>query len=428
MIGQNSRNLNHLPVGERVLVGQRSDFHGSRQYFRFPEYQICSVEEHDPSSGMSRLRKPDGTIIEVNQKTGNIPGSRDRLLWTDLLPSGSDEQVLAYCKAIGGAEDSKDFSNRGILLHVERIEDNVTYARPVFPAGALTSRDPEAWVEDPWTGTTVGNAAFWPDQVMAVTHSAREAESLEASAGTTPVVARLREEVPVEARVGDLIAAPYFKFTLDGERLRALVDHPVIVGNYPTRDDLGAFLPWGAKPMGWDDLHPSWTLYSRSNDTRAANDMDICFEVSRAHARTEPDEALVLWYKGPSDREREISFVVLGRSGIIFHEIDTADDYFYGWDEQPGLWLVENLKYWSHRDYEGEYDCGLEGDVRPATLADVERFGYTMDSLDAEIIAATDGECLAEDEAEQGVAERFMMKAVLTHGGTPEMAASAPAA
>ena len=412
MNGQNSRRLEDLPKGERVLIGQRSDFFGGRQNFSSPEYLICSVEGHDPSSGFSTLRKPDGTIIEVNQKSGAVQGSRDKLLWTDLLPTGADEQVLAYCKAIGGSEDRNDFSNNGILLHVERVEGGVTYARPVFPSGAITSRDTDAWDADPWTGTVVGNAAFWPDEIMAITKVNGKPETVRTSADMQPIAWRRQIEVPVDAKVGDLIAAPYFTFTLDGNHIKAEVTHPFIVGNFPTREDLGAFLPWAARPEGWDKQHSAGQFYTRFNDTRAANDMDIAMEISRAHARAEPDEALVLWYKAPCDRPHEISYLVMGKSGIILHEIDNAEDYFYGWNEKPGLWLVENVKFWSHRDYEGDYDCGLEGDVRPATLEDIERHGFTLSSLDQEIIAATDGECLSEGEPEQGVAERFRQMAV----------------
>jgi len=424
MNGQNTRNIGHLPLGERVLIGHRTDLYGGRQYFQFPAYSICTVEGHDPSTGKTTLRKADGTTVAVDQKSGTIQGSRDTLLWTDLLPTGSDEQVIAYCKAIGGSEDRNDATNRGILLHVERIEGGVTYARPVFPAGSIASTDPDAWDADPWKGTVVGNAAFFPAEVMVVTHVDGEPEIVDGIAGPITTGRRLRVEVPVEAKAGDLLAAPFFKFTLDGDRLRAEIDHPVTVGSFPTRDALGAFLPWGARPAGWDDQHPAG-FFTRANDTQAANDTDLHMEVARAHARAEPDEALVLWYKAAGDNARDISYAVLGKSGIVFHEIDNAEDYLYGWNVEPGLWVVEDAKFWSHYSYEGEYDCGLDGSIRPATPEDVERFGYSMEDLDEEIVAATDGECLAEGDLEQGVAERYRQLAVIADGGAPEMAAPA---
>ena len=110
-------------------------------------------------------------------------------------------------------------------------------------------------------------------------------------------------------------------------------------------------------------------------------------EQDRARARLEPNEALVVWYRPvgnePGSTETECSF--MGMSGITFHHADAVEDNFYGAGIEEGLWVLRDAKWWTDRDHEGGYDSGIDGDWHPATVEDLERFGYTLETASAEI-------------------------------------------
>src|SRR3546814_8180807 len=60
------------------------------------------------------------------------------------------------------------------------------------------------------------------------------------------------------------------------------------------------------------------------------------------------------------------------------------EDYFYGDNLSHGLWVIENAKWWAY-DSMGEYDSGIDGDWRRATLEDVAHFGFGIDDLNREL-------------------------------------------
>ena len=120
-------------------------------------------------------------------------------------------------------------------------------------------------------------------------------------------------------------------------------------------------------------------------------------------ARAEPSEGLVLWWCPDDEKKTETTCSFLGHTGIDFLVCeDGLEDYFYGENVAPGLYIAFDGHIWSDVSYEGEHDGGIEVDWRPATLQDIERFGFTLDTLDAEIAD------IMEIDAKPGLAGEFM--------------------
>jgi hypothetical protein len=173
------------------------------------------------------------------------------------------------------------------------------------------------------------------------------------------------------------------------------------------RSDYGKPLECGRLPDVLEE--PEW--FTCSNKTQVGSDVYLHNEVSRACAQAEPSEALILWHEAPGDAGSMTSCAVLCESGIVLHEIEEATEYFYAKGDAPGLWGAENVRFWSHRDTEGGYDCGIEYDLHPAGAENVERFGFTLSELDEENMSATNGDALEEGEPGQGIANRYLQRA-----------------
>jgi len=427
-----TRKIADMKKGDRVLIGfVRTNWLDDGRSFPDPKLDICEIVEPNLAPGIARVRRRDGTLSALDTSNGLLmDGDREMLVWTDALPVGSDEAVLAYCTAVCRAEHHSNSLERAILLHVERIEDGVPIARPVFPAGCIEGTEPgkedEGYGAPAWTGDIVGNAAFHPREIAIIAEGAGERRLWIED----PPFRRSRiESVPLETKVGDLVAAPTFRFELDGQRIAARLEAASVVDNFPSREEIGAFMPWSRVPKGWQDprsiipllgsgvpRRPASEIVStpriRGVQTALADDLEIAMEIDRAHARAEPDEALVIWYRDP-ELEGRVSSAILGRSGIVLHEVQDANDYLYGISESPGLWVMEDIDIWStHDGY--EWDSGMNGSVRHATAEDVERFGFTLAELDNEIAEATE-----LDEPKEGIALRYMEMA--ERANNPEM-------
>src|SRR3546814_222700 len=127
---------------------------------------------------------------------------------------------------------------------------------------------------------------------------------------------------------------------------------------------------------------------SRRRHTRCAlvTGVQTCaLPIYRAIARSEKDQALFYWYPDKDDIDNSSTTGWhLGSEGITFFDVDSIEDYFYGDNLSHGLWIIEYAKWWAY-DSMGEYDSGIDGDWRRATLEDVAHFGFGIDDLNREL-------------------------------------------
>ena len=303
------------------------------------------------------------------------------MLWNDELPVGEDAAVLAYAEALLVAKN-----NCG-LFHIRTVEGDLAAASLVRPAGFVVEESrvredhgapggelvpvpDDADEDDVWRGRIVGNAAFWEKEV------------------------RLRVPEDMEWRAGDLVAMTGYHCEIeDGEPVflkRGPVAH---LGNHD-EDGVGRFLPWGTVSKEEHDAIIATGLGSMPGEYRMqpGSLVDLMEEESVARVRLEPSEALFLWYKPVDETGDETACACLGASGIAFYRQDSIEDNFYGENVEEGLWVYANAKAWAHQSYEGEWDAGIDGDWRPATVEDLERFGYTAEDIDQEIAGHTEEE------------------------------------
>jgi hypothetical protein len=197
-----------------------------------------------------------------------------------------------------------------------------------------------------------------------------------------------------DVKVGDVLIARDFRFEFVNGKPRASLIDIAVIGNFAETDDAVSFLGLKALPPTPDHAFVP-TLASASQ---------ISYEYDAAHARTEPDSALVLFYNDPSSPNRKnVNAHVLGSSGYYAFITDDIVDYFDGMAVEPGLWMVENVSIHGWQASDGEWDAELNGDFNAATTADVERlFGAPIDAELASIL---------EIEEEPGLGEKYMQMA-----------------
>jgi hypothetical protein len=378
-----TRKVSELAVGERVVFGP--DIRTDALFGKPRELALWTLEAVDghfadlvsAAGGTMRIHvasgqefvgddklSDGGRSIAYRNDLGRLRGS---LLWTDALPAGTDAQVLAYVDTILGV--AKHSYDQGVVVHVTEVRDGTALGDVAFYASDTKGRDCE-----PFVGEIVGNAAFWATGIEFV-----------ALPG-------------VEMSVGDLLVAREYRAEHANGRDLVTLGGATVLGNFPTRADVGRFLPMSARGESISSLGFVF------GGNGPATDVDVSTEIARGVARSEPDEALIVTFRDVTD-PKEVNIHCLGHTGYTFMMADSVDDYLYGTVLEPGLWVAEGAKWWSYTSYEGEHDSGIDMDFRPATLDDLDRFGYTEETLDAEIAE------VSEVDPDPGMSVRAMTAA-----------------
>lgn len=320
------------------------------------------------------VQKDDGGLFFVNRNGGrrDFEPNRDpyttarlripsEVVWTLPVPEATDEELRRLVTgAVGTARHNG--RDRPLLLHVQSVHDGLALALPVLPkgddrnVGGIHPRD--EGIPD----YVVGNAAIWAHMVR---------------------ISRSDDDWAL--RPGSLVIVWTGKaYVADGLPVHT-VRHMIDVLTCSI-ERLGQWLPQSLSPVGYysgpfDDVH------------------EIEEEELRARLRTEPNEALVLGYEDGGSR----GGMLLGTSGITFHHSDDSLASMFGGEDPPlGLWLAADATWTG----EGE-DVQIESDLRPATMADVERFGWDADEIRTEIAGAFDvpSERIPEDICAQVLAQ-----------------------
>lgn len=374
MNNRTNRRLRELALGTRVLTGRPRTYIGlPHQTLTGEELRIETIVASDRDGII--LERADGSrqAHQYQPHTENQLRYGPGVVWTDDLPTGPDADVLAYAEALLVAK-----GNCG-LFHLRSIDGDVATAALVRPRGYVEdelrertplSEPPSHLIVaangdegDRWEGHSVGNASFWKTEV------------------------KVRVPDGIELKAGDLVA-------LTGYRCEIVDDAPLVVpvqgfahlGNHDEAG-VGGFLPWCAVSKaeydavvekGWGSVPGGWGVTPGSL-------FDLMEEDLLARVRLEPSEALFLWYRPVDGKEGETACSCLGSTGIAFHRQDCIEDNFYGQDVEEGLWVYEKAKAWAYQSHEGEWDAGIDGDWRPATVEDLARFGYSPEDMDREI-------------------------------------------
>jgi hypothetical protein len=292
-----------------------------------------------------------------------LPGE---VIWTIPVPEASDEELRRLAIGAAGIAPGRAI-DKPWLLHVQSIHDGIAYALPVLPCGDernLGSISPRDELEPDYV---VGNAAIWAHMVR---------------------IQRKEDDWPL--RAGALIVAWTGKaHIVDGlpvHTVRHMID--VLACSV---ERLGTWLPRSLSPVGYYtgpflDVH------------------EIEEEELRARLRTQPNEALVLGYLDGDRRQGQL----LGTSGITFHNVDDAlSSMFGGGDPDLGLWVAQDATWVG----EGE-DVEIESDMRPATMADVERFGWDAGDIRREIAGSLG---VSFDDVPEDICGQVMAQAAEVH-------------
>lgn len=289
----------------------------------------------------------DGEVIVAKDHLGcdhamrsvwNMPPQMEgdlRVQWLFGLPRGGIEEIMAVAEAIM-QRDERYRDNRTLLLHAsgDTSSDRIP-ARVVIPfEGSRTG-----WHGHEDVPGEVRPTCFIPSTMVMIEPDVLEGIDLPA-----------------------LVAVNAFQ-TKD-------VDGPIIVKGAVSRiaslPDLDAVEAWMPEPVE-----------GRSSGlARAIGGMaEIEYEISRAHAKTEKDEILVVMTD--STDGSGTSGHVLSKTGIRLHDVDELSDHLWSLGLEQGIWIGTEVS-WS--------DCGEDGwewDARwsKATAKDLERHGIDLDEV-----------------------------------------------
>jgi hypothetical protein len=76
---------------------------------------------------------------------------------------------------------------------------------------------------------------------------------------------------------------------------------------------------------------------------------------------------------------------IIASTGAYFFDLDAMDGMSAGIDipDQPGVYAIRNGKGWYSRGdgWTTDDESGVDGDIVPATVEDLERFGFTPEEL-----------------------------------------------
>jgi len=357
------RKLSSLNIGDKFLttVGQQRRLPFTIENLR-TQYAVHQIVEKSPSKIVSVTADQAKHDFILNAY-GDIADWRvaETIKMTDPFPQADDDMIIAYAAPVLEHKSGK----HEVAIYVSRVGEFVATGQIVqSPERKASFRTFgfEEITEKPLYKT--GNAVF------------------------------LEEDIKFDAtglgwREGDLICASDFRCKMNNDVLYMKLENPIKVGNFKTKEEVGKFWPAPEQSAFLPD-YESILYFSE--------------EKGRAIAALEPDMALILVTKSRSGRS--LGHVIVGGMGQLLYSWDDADCYFEA-IQSEGLWLATNLKGWSNRSYEGEYDCGIDFDFEPATIKDLEKFGHDEASMTEEIRAITERDGLDQ------TATAYIEKAVI---------------
>lgn len=361
----------HLSVGSRVLLGSAEPWPSFEHSLR--PYELVTRD-----AGTIELRGDKGEIQTHLLKDGRLPEPlASEIYWAGPLPTPTTSVFsISWARLLNSA------GRAAVLLHMLNFDNDLVTAEFVFPAYATQSQEgPDPFTnliserDTPFDGEIVGSAAFHAQRILV----------------TLPQ--------GFHARPGDLVGAASInlEMTPEGAYRGELVD-PVILRFFRSREELGdAFPQWAISGINPFEFGPG-------------DDREISRLLGAARARTEPNEALVFRY------EHDGTHIVAGR-GALFFDTGAAEDTLSNHRCAPGLWVVEQATGWSHQCHEGEVDFGIDATWRPATTADVPRFGLSVDHVSRTIAE------LREIEPDAALCDEAIDAATATGAPTPGITA-----
>lgn len=296
---------------------------------------------------------------------------RRDIVWAGELPKGPIEEIAALADVLL----QSGYSDPAILLLCASVEDDGTAVCDLIHTARRGGCADWRMGDAQLPGTTIGNAWFSDERIMVAPGAAREDPVLrlrpdaelmpDRNGGPGPTWSR----DPYVPKAGDLFAAVGFTTTFEGP-LTILSSHLLPIAYGMDRERVGEWLP----------AIPQETRRTFTVDLPLGTRMDLEMEVERAHARSQPDEIIVISVPliAPST-EGEVHLSSLSHTGIKLHEVDSLDDHLYGTDLEPGVWIGFGIAW---------HDCGEDGaewsaDWRRATREDLERHGIAFDEIAA---------------------------------------------
>lgn len=345
----------HLREGARIIAKPGYASQGGREIL-----VVTSVKKGGQWQAMDR----HGNVFEAAYRETSLKSAtravKLNVFWTLPLPEVDDETALRWADVLSSGKEQP------LLVHVTSIGEGGARGRLVATPWDQHSRTDMDGMDD------LDCARY---ATRAVGHLNVTEQEIDLSL----------KGLPEGLAAGDLVCLHDWRNKLkDGVTVtkafasRFYLQQPAatILAAGVREEDLPGLLP---APLEDDPAH-----FGFSRTTFATADVsDLAEEDAKAVARSEPDEALVLWF--PEEDGKGTQSHVLGSTGYTFMMCDNVNDEFYGAGVEPGLWVMRRARWWSYTSHEGEHDAGIDGDWEPARIEDLAAFGFDEASLSLEI-------------------------------------------
>jgi hypothetical protein len=333
-------------VGQRVVAARdrRTDLTGTAEYGAMRVETVESIDEDARRMGYNarmELRHADevrtvllcGTSIHDDA----IERTPWRTIWSEPLPD-RDEAATAFAGAVTGTDGYRDVA----LAWVGCVTaDGIAYVH-------LLTDDRRRDVE-------VGDVVETPGAL---------------SYGARAIAMRF----PSEPKARSVVAARLHQ---------AVYEHGLFVHHAASVTEI-------LHDIALDAAAGAFPVLDRRPGTMGTSNLvgwhRIDEDEERAHAMTEPSEALTLcWNDGADDQVK-----CLAKTGIDFWRNDDPEAYARDAVPGPGLWMWRNVRYRGYRDHEGGYDADMDGDWQPATEDDVVAMVGTLSAAESDILHYVD--------------------------------------
>lgn len=355
--------VSDIVPGARLVTGRRIHCVGRDIDGIVSEFSVVTVKEDEEGlyflnhAGDPRRIRPNTDAYATSKL--HIP---HEVMWSMPIPEATDEELRRLVAATAGVGGSHG-RDKPWLLHVQSTTEGMACALPVLPVADERSAGKLYTEDDDLPEYVVGNAAIWAHMVRIE----RTAEDWALRPGALVVM------WPGKARIVD---------GLPLHKARHLIDIMTC-----SVERLGAWLPKSLSPASY---------YSGPFVDVA----EIEEEEERARLRTQPNQALVYGYVDGDQR----GGTMLGTSGITFHHADDLMTNLFGMDDpELGLWVADDA-VWTGS---GE-DVEIQSDMRPATMEDLQRFGWDAEDLHGEIAGHFD---VSLDRVPEDICEQAMLQA-----------------
>lgn len=354
--------VDHLSSGDRFLA---QSWGGTREFFTV-------IDAGHKFSAVS----PSGEKLYIKQYEGlkNEEGKGFYVNWADPFPNLPDDEILNYVDAILGTMRRSDSRDKLALLHVTEVIDDTSFRADFV---YCTHREYHDYVDldeqQKELGVELRRGEFGDTTIL------RQDIVFELGK-PMPKLFLNRSEKAVEK--GDLISTGGFMVYFDdGQLTYRLVNQFQIIASNLEDSHLNNYIPFEKTR----EPRKGIICHRQTSHINFYNDENFLEDYWHATIKLEPDEGLVFWCKDGSSDETTCLF--LAHTGWVLHNAahDCINDYFYGENVAMGLYLCSGPKWWAHTSYEGEHDAGIDCDFVPASLEDLERFGFDKNSVVDEI-------------------------------------------